>query len=126
MTKKNLFYIMIVYVLIFVGIFIFINNKAPENNSLVNSANVEQYFSEVNIPNLKYSNDKLTYNGNLVKGFFDPIEVAKKNGRYVGFVYSNNDYGDGILLIVRRDEKNKIIGVEEITQERLNKEVLGN
>ena len=117
---------MIVCVLIFVGIFIFINNKAPENNSLVNSANVEQYFSEVNIPNLKYSNDKLTYNGNLVKGFFDPIEVAKKNGRYVGFVYSNNDYGDGILLIVRRDEKNKIIGVEEITQERLTKDVLGN
>ena len=69
---------MIVCVLIFVEIFIFINNKATENNSLVNSANVEQYFSEVNIPNLKYSNDKLTYNGNLVKGFFDPIEVAKR------------------------------------------------
>ena len=123
MTKKNLFYIMIVCVLIFGFIFIFINKKAHENN---NPANVEQYFSEVNIPNLKYSNDKLTYNGNLVKGFFDPIEVAKKNGRYVGFVYSNNDSGDGILLIVRRDEKNKIIGVEEITQERLTKEVLGN
>ena len=123
MTKKNVFSIMIVCVLIFGVIFIFINKKGHENN---NPANVEQYFSEVNIPNLKYSNDKLTYNGNLVKGFFDPIEVAKKNGRYVGFVYSNNDYGDGILLIVRRDEKNKIIGVEEITQERLNKEVLGN
>lgn len=123
MTKKNVFSIIIVCVLIFGVIFIFINKKAHENNY---PANVEQYFSEVNIPNLKYSNDKLTYNGNLVKGFFDPIEVAKKNGRYVGFVYSNNDYGDGILLIVRRDEKNKIIGVEEITQERLNKEVLGN
>lgn len=123
MTKKNVFSIMIVCVLIFGVIFIFINKKANENN---NPANVEQYFSEVNIPNLKYSNDKLTYNGNLVEGFFDPIEVAKKNGRYVGFVYSNNDSGDGILLIVRRDEKNKIIGVEEITQERLTKEVLGN
>ena len=123
MTKKNVFSIIIVCVLIFGVIFIFINKKAHENN---NPANVEQYSSEVNIPNLKYSNDKLTYNGNLVKGFFDPIEVAKKNGRYVGFVYSNNDYGDGILLIVRRDEKNKIIGVEEVTQERLNKEVLGN
>jgi len=123
MTKKNVFSIMIVCVLIFGVIFIFINKKAHENN---NPANVEQYFSEVNIPNLKYSNDKLTYNGNLVKGFFDPIEVAKKNGRYVGFVYSNNDSGDGIFLIVRRDEKNKIIGVEEITQERLTKEVLGN
>ena len=123
MTKKNVFSIIIVCVLIFGVIFIFINKKAHENN---NPANVEQYFSEVNIPNLKYSNDKLTYNGNLVKGFFDPIEVAKKNGRYVGFVYSNNDSGDGILLIVRRDEKNKIIGVEEITQERLTKEVLGN
>ena len=123
MTKKNVFSIIIVCVLILGVIFIFINKKAHENN---NPANVEQYFSEVNIPNLKYSNDKLTYNGNLVKGFFDPIEVAKKNGRYVGFVYSNNESGDGILLIVRRDEKNKIIGVEEITQERLNKEVLGN
>ncbi|MBL7575650.1 hypothetical protein SAMN00017477_1693 [Peptoniphilus asaccharolyticus DSM 20463] len=123
MTKKNVFSIMIVCVLIFGVIFIFINKKAHENN---NPANVEQYFSEVNIPNLKYSNDKLTYNGNLVKGFFDPIEVAKKNGRYVGFVYSNNDSGDGILLIVRRDEKEKIIGVEEITQKRLTKEVLGN
>lgn len=123
MTKKNVFSIMIVCVLIFGVIFIFINKKAHENN---NPANVEQYFSEVNIPNLKYSNDKLTYNGNLVKGFFDPIEVAKKNGRYVGFVYSNNDSGDGILLIVRRDKQNKIIGVEEITQERLTKEVLGN
>ena len=123
MTKKNVFSIIIVSVLIFGVIFIFINKKAHDNN---NPANVEQYFSEVNIPNLKYSNDKLTYNGNLVKGFFDPIEVAKKNGRYVGFVYSNNDSGDGILLIVRRDEKNKIIGVEEITQERLTKEVLGN
>lgn len=123
MTKKNVFSIIIVCVLIFGVIFIFINKKAHENN---NPANVEQYFSEVNIPNLKYSNDKLTYNGNLVKGFFDPIEVAKKNGRYVGFVYSNNESGDGILLIVRRDEKNKIIGVEEITQERLTKEVLGN
>ncbi|MDU3750870.1 MAG: hypothetical protein E7G36_04005 [Peptoniphilus rhinitidis] len=123
MTKKNVFSIMIVCVSIFGVIFIFINKKAHENN---NPANVEQYFSEVNIPNLKYSNDKLTYNGNLVKGFFDPIEVAKKNGRYVGFVYSNNDSGDGIFLIVRRDEKNKIIGVEEITQERLTKEVLGN
>ena len=123
MTKKNVFSIIIVCVLIFGVIFIFINKKAHENN---NPANDEQYFSEVNIPNLKYSNDKLTYNDNLVKGFFDPIEVAKKNGRYVGFVYSNNDSGDGILLIVRRDEKNKIIGVEEITQERLTKEVLGN
>lgn len=123
MTKKNVFSIIIVCVLIFGVIFIFINKKAHENN---NPANFEQYFSEVNIPNLKYSNDKLTYNGNLVKGFFDPIEVAKKNGRYVGFVYSNNDSGDGILLIVRRDEKNKIIGVEEITQERLTKDVLGN
>ena len=123
MTKKNVFSIIIVCVLIFGFIFIFINKKAHENN---NPANVEQYFSEVNIPNLKYSNDKLTYNGNLVKGFFDPIEVAKKNGRYVGFVYSNNDSGDGILLIVRRDEKNKIIRVEEITQERLTKDVLGN
>ena len=110
-----MFSIIIVCVLIFGVIFIFINKKAHENN---NPANVEQYFSEVNIPNLKYSNDKLTYNGNLVKGFFDPIEVAKKNGRYVGFVYSNNESGDGILLIVRRDEKNEIIGVEEITQER--------
>lgn len=123
MTKKNVFSIIIVCVLIFGVIFIFINKKAHENN---NPANFEQYFSEVNIPNLKYSNDKLTYNGNLVKGFFDPIEVAKKNGRYVGFVYSNNDSGDGILLIVRRDEKNKIIRVEEITQERLTKDVLGN
>lgn len=123
MTKKNVFSIIIVCVLIFGVIFIFINKKAHENN---NPANVEQYFSEVNIPNLKYSNDKLTYNGNLVKGFFDPIEVAKKNGRYVGFVYSNNDSGDGILLIIRRDEKNKIIGIEEITQERLTKDVLGN
>lgn len=123
MTKKNVFSIIIVCVLIFGFIFIFINKKAHENN---NPANFEQYFSEVNIPNLKYSNDKLTYNGNLVKGFFDPIEVAKKNGRYVGFVYSNNDSGDGILLIVRRDEKNKIIRVEEITQERLTKDVLGN
>lgn len=126
MTKKILFSIMIVCVLAFVGIFMFINNEASENNSLVNPANLEQYFSEINIPNLKYSNDKLIYNGNLVKGFFDPIEVAKKNGRYVGLAYSKNDSGDGIFLIVRRDEKNKIIGVEEITQERLNKEVLGN
>lgn len=123
MTKKNVFSIMIVCVLIFGVIFIFINKKAHENN---NPANIEQYFSEINIPNLKYSNDKLTYNGNLVQGFFDPIEVAKKNGRYVGFVYSNNDSGDGIFLIVRRDKQNKIIGVEEITQERLTKEVLGN
>ena len=117
---------MIVCVLAFVGIFMFINNETSENNSLVNPENVEQYFSEVNISNLKYSNDKLIYNGNLVKGFFDPIETVKKNGRYVGFVYSKNDSGDGIFLIVRRDEKNKIIGLEEITQERLNKEVLGN
>ena len=123
MTKKNVFSIMIVCVLIFGGIFIFINKKAHKNN---NPANVEQYFSEINIPNLKYSNDNLTYKGNLVKGFFDPIEVKKKNGRYVGFVYTKNYSGDGIFLIVRRDEQNKIIGVEEITQERLTKEVLGN
>lgn len=124
MTKKNVFSIMIVCVLIFGCIFIFINKKVHDDSN--NPANVEQYFSEINIPNLKYSNDKLTYNGNLVKGFFDPIEVKKKNGRYVGFVYTKNYSGDGIFLIVRRDEQNKIIGVEEITQERLTKEVLGN
>lgn len=123
MTKKNVFSIMIVCVLIFGVIFIFINKKAHENN---NPANVEQYFSDINIPNLKYLNDNLTYNENLVKGFFDPIEVKKKNGRYVGFVYTKNYSGDGIFLIVRRDKQNKIIGVEEITQERLTKEVLGN